>query len=108
MASFQNLPSIEFEEAFGETENAVLLDVRTPEEVEVEHIPGAIAIDFRSPDFADKVSGLEKDKSYFVYCRSGARSASACELMASQGFGELYNLHGGILGWHGDTEEGAL
>jgi rhodanese-related sulfurtransferase len=39
-----------------------------------------------------------------VYCRSGVRSAKACQMMGSQGFEKLYNLDGGILEWTGNVE----
>jgi rhodanese-related sulfurtransferase len=41
---------------------------------------------------------LDKDKEYFVFCRSGNRSGSACKLMADQGF-KVYNLAGGVGAW---------
>jgi len=78
--------------------------VRTPAEVAEARIPNSINIDFNSPDFINKVDELEKDKSYFVYCRSGARSANACMQMGTMGFTKLTNLKGGILGWTGETE----
>ena len=42
---------------------------------------------------------LDKKKSYFVYCRSGKRSYSACEIMKELGFTNLYNLESGYLDW---------
>jgi rhodanese-related sulfurtransferase len=44
---------------------------------------------------------LEKSKNYYVYCRSGARSAKACEVMNELGIENTFNLTGGIL-WNGD------
>ena len=38
-----------------------------------------------------------------MYCRSGARSAQAVQLMRDLGFSEAYNLIGGILDWEGET-----
>ena len=46
-------------------------------------------------------SDLDEEKAYYVYCRSGARSAAACAHMRDMGFEELYNLKGGILDWNG-------
>jgi len=40
-----------------------------------------------------------------VYCRSGARSGQACQLMSQLGFSAVYNLDGGVLAWQGDLEE---
>ncbi|MDX5420555.1 MAG: rhodanese-like domain-containing protein, partial [Hymenobacteraceae bacterium] len=48
--------------------------------------------------FQNALGSLDKDKEYFVFCRSGNRSGSACELMSAQGF-KCYNLAGGIGAW---------
>jgi len=56
-------------------------------------------LDFRAEDFSEKLDGLDKDKTYFVYCRSGHRSSNACKMMADKGFGKIYNLVGGYLAW---------
>ncbi|HWS59680.1 MAG TPA: rhodanese-like domain-containing protein [Flavobacterium sp.] len=84
-------------------ENSVILDVRTENEYNDGIIPNSINIDiYEGQGFIDKLQELDKSKKYFVYCRSGARSAKACEVMYSLGFEEAYNLEGGILGWNGD------
>jgi rhodanese-related sulfurtransferase len=102
---FKNLNSEEFQEKLKQDPNGVLLDVRTPDEYNNEHIPNSINIDIHNSDFFDKIDELELDKNYYIYCRSGSRSARACQLMASQGFdGALYNLQGGILDWSGERE----
>jgi len=77
----------------------VLLDVRRPSEYEAGHIEGAILMNIEDPDFPQKVAKLDKDKTYYINCRSGARSGRACQYMASQGFGDTINLKGGILAW---------
>ena len=77
----------------------VVLDVRTKEEYEAGHLPGAILIDFTEPDFAEKVAKLDKDKTYLVHCASGGRSARACKKMESLEFTKLYNLQGGMNAW---------
>jgi len=79
--------------------NTVLLDVRTPEEFAAGHIPGAINIDFNSPEFAAKISRLDTNKTYLVSCAVGGRSARACNRMAPLQFGKLYNLEGGFTAW---------
>lgn len=82
--------------------DAVILDVRTPEEWNDGIIPGAINIDiYQGPAFMEAIGELDKDKSYYVYCRSGARSANACNIMSQLGFLKAYNLSGGIMGWNG-------
>ena len=41
---------------------------------------------------------LPKDKTVFVYCRSGRRSMSAAEILAAEGY-KVVNLEDGIIGW---------
>ncbi|MFN4284964.1 MAG: rhodanese-like domain-containing protein [Lacibacter sp.] len=83
-----------------EKEQAVLLDVRTPEEVAAGVIAGtSLFADIKSPDFEQKIAALDKNKAYIVYCRSGARSSQAAQYMLSKGFTRIYNLEGGILNW---------
>lgn len=89
-----------------QTSESVILDVRTAEEFESGYIKGALNMDIRGgPDFLASIESLDKSKSYFVYCRSGARSGQACQLMSQMGFSALYNLDGGVLAWEGDLEE---
>ena len=81
----------------------IVLDVRTPKEVAEGHIPGSVFIDVNDPSFEKEIEKLDKQKTYLVYCRSGARSAKACRIMATRGFKiPLYNLAMGIISWKGD------
>ena len=83
-----------------------MLDVRTPEEFEEKHIPGANLINIREPQaFMEAVQQLPKDHSYYIYCRSGARSAQACQILDQLGVAATYNLKGGILDWTGEVVE---
>lgn len=85
-------------------DNAVILDVRTEAEVDEGMIANAINIDIhQGQGFIDKLEALDKSKNYYVYCRSGARSAKACEIMNELGFDNAYNLLGGMLEWEGEV-----
>jgi rhodanese-related sulfurtransferase len=79
--------------------NAVVLDVRTPKEFAAGHLPGATNIDWNGPDFAQKVSALDKNKAYLLHCGAGRRSASAADKMSTMDFPKLYNLEGGFNAW---------
>src|SRR4051812_18692505 len=70
-----------FETKLKSLPNATLLDVRTPEEVAEGKIAGAVNIDYNASNFKKKVSALDKDKPYFVYCAKGGRSSKAVEEM---------------------------
>ncbi len=82
-------------------DDLVVLDVRTPEEHAEAHIAGSTNIDFYAADFAAQLDQLDKDTPYFVYCRSGNRSAETITTMRELGFTEVYELEGGIVSWAG-------
>ena len=96
---YQDLTPKEFLQAFESTEDKILVDVRTPLEIEDASIDGHIAINFQSADFPAKILELDKDKTLFIYCRSGNRSGQACKFLASKGYDKLVNLKGGMLAW---------
>lgn len=77
----------------------VVLDVRTPEEFGSERITGATNIDYYAPDFAARLDELDKERPYFVYCRTGNRSAMTIDIMRDLGFTHVYELEGGIASW---------
>lgn len=79
--------------------NVVNLDVRTPAEFAEGTIEGAVLLDYRAQDFADRVAKLDKSKLYLVHCAAGRRSARACAKMESLGFTNLVNLEGGMGAW---------
>ena len=98
-----NLTQQDWISQFEADDNAVILDVRTENEYNDGIIANAINIDiYEGQGFMEKIEALDKSKNYYVYCRSGARSAKACEVMESIGFENAYNLEGGILGWDGE------
>ncbi|MBL7471610.1 rhodanese-like domain-containing protein [Robertkochia sediminum] len=85
-------------------DNAVIIDVRTPGELRSGMIPKALHLDFyQGRDFIQELEKLDKNKHYYVYCRSGNRSGKACEIMNQLGIPEAYNLMGGMLDWEGEV-----
>jgi rhodanese-related sulfurtransferase len=88
----------EFAKAIGK-EGVVVLDVRTPKEFAAGHLEGAVNVDFRGQAFEEAMAKFEKNKTYAVYCASGARSTAACSKMSKMGFEKLTNLRGGIEAW---------
>lgn len=96
--SYINLNSIEFQKAI-EKEGGVILDVRTPQELYSGAIENASTIDFYDQDFERKISKIQKDKTVFVYCKSGGRSSQAAKLLVKSGQAKVVNLSGGIMAW---------
>ena len=77
---------------------AILVDVRTKEEYDDKHIDGATSIPLDS--ISDNVNNVISDKNteIIVYCKSGARSHEAMELLNSLGYKNVYDL-GSIDNW---------
>ena len=86
-------------EKFRETENAVLLDVRTKEEYAERKIEGSINLPL---DEIEKIVSVVPDKStpVFLHCRSGKRSGRAQKILASMGYTNAVNI-GGIMTYKG-------
>lgn len=77
----------------------VLLDIRTPAEVEAGHISGTISIDFYSANFQDDLAALDRDKIFLIYCRTANRTGQAYSIMEELGFERVYDMGGGISQW---------
>ena len=104
----QIIENISLQEAFNliqqnqDSEDFVIIDVRTPGEFAGEHIENAVNIDFDSENFADELDKLDKDRTYLIYCNTGIRSGQALEVMEKLDFREVYNMSGGIIEWKAD------
>ncbi|NQU85094.1 MAG: T9SS type A sorting domain-containing protein [Mariniphaga sp.] len=83
-----------------ENTNFVILDVRTPNEYNPQHIEGAININLYDSDFADQLNLLNKNKTYLVHCKSGSRSTNAFNQMKNLQFRQVFNMSGGINAWN--------
>jgi rhodanese-related sulfurtransferase len=95
----QDLTIEEFKAKLETSPNAVLLDLRTPEELRKGTIANAEHIDYFQKDFENQIKNLDKDKVYLIYCAAGGRSEETKELMVKAGFKEVYNLSDGFDGW---------
>ena len=84
----------------------IILDVRTQEEYEAAHIPGAICIPNETIGTGDIPELPGKDQLILVYCRSGNRSKQASEKLAKQGYTNIVEF-GGINSWTGETVSGS-
>lgn len=83
--------------------SVIVLDVRTAAEFSDGHIGRAVNIDVKQSGFLDNAkAALHIGKTVAVYCRSGRRSAAACDKLSGEGY-KCVNLKGGILAW---TKEG--
>ncbi len=102
----KNLTIDEWKSQLLSDSNAIVLDVRTTDEIEEGVIPNAIHADVKQPQlFLDTVNALDKTKNYYVYCQSGARSLEACAVLNLLcNITEAYSLTGGFSVWDGEVE----
>jgi len=87
---------------FRQREDAILLDVRTPQEYQSGSIPGSQNVPLQS---IDKVGTVveNKDAALYVYCHSGARSRQAVSVLQHMGYTNVTNI-GGIAAYRGKVE----
>ncbi|MBT8307159.1 MAG: rhodanese-like domain-containing protein [Maribacter sp.] len=82
-----------------ELDNVVLVDVRTPEEFNAGHLENALNIDWYNDSFTEEFEKIDKNKTIYLYCRSGKRSADATKFLDSLGYKKVVNLEGGYIAW---------
>ena len=82
------------------SDGAIIIDVRTIDEYNREHIPNAVNIPL------DQIENITYDKNtkIIVHCQTGIRSEEAVKKLANLGYTSLYNLDGGLLNWGGTLE----
>ena len=76
----------------------IVLDVRTAEEYEVSHLPGAIRVD-PDGDLPEFLRTLDHQASVVAYCSVGYRSSRLVERLKKEGFADAKNLEGSIFEW---------
>lgn len=76
-----------------------IVDVRTPEEFRLGHLPGAENMDFFGGPFDAQIRTLPKNAPVLLYCRTGNRSAAALESMEKVGLTNILHMHEGITAW---------
>ena len=102
-AVYVNITAEEAKEIMDSEEGYIILDVRTQEEYDEGHIPGAIVISHE--EIAEKAEKVLTDKNQLilVYCRSGRRSKIAAEALAELGYTNIKEF-GGIIDWPYEVE----
>ena len=102
-AAYVNITAEEAKLIMDSEEGYVILDVRTQEEYDQGHIPGAILIpDYEISAKAEAVL-TDKNQLILVYCRSGRRSKLAAEALVKLGYTNIKEF-GGIIDWPYETE----
>lgn len=102
-AAFRQVGATEAQELMDNEEGYVILDVRTPEEYDTGHIPGAVNVPNEEIGSEDLEALPDKDQLILVYCRSGNRSVQASEKLVALGYTNVVEF-GGINSWPGEIE----
>ncbi|PZP49598.1 MAG: hypothetical protein DI598_07440 [Pseudopedobacter saltans] len=92
-----------FKQTIEANTNAVLIDVRTPKEFEEGHLEKAKNIDFKNPNFLQKIDSLNRNTPIYLYCLAGSRSSAAAQKLKANGFTNIKQLDGGYLAWKNDN-----
>jgi thioredoxin len=88
-----------FSEALAKTPDALVLDVRTPEEFAGGHLGNAVNVDWNGDGFDSWSKKIDKEAKIFVYCLSGGRSGSAGAALRQSGFQHVAEMEGGLMKW---------
>ena len=102
-AVYVNITAEEAKQIMDSEEGYIILDVRTQEEYDQGHIPGAIVISHE--EIKEKAVDVltDKDQLILVYCRSGRRSKIAAEALVELGYTNIKEF-GGIIDWPYEVE----
>lgn len=100
---YMNITAEEAKRIMDTREGYIILDVRTQEEYDQGHIPGAILIP--NTEIEEKAEEIltDKDQLILVYCRSGRRSKLASEILVELGYTNIREF-GGIIDWPYEVE----
>jgi len=88
-----------FQELAGDPQ-ALVIDLREPEEHRAGHVPGAALLPLRK--LLEEAPALPRDRTLLLTCRSGRRTSRAIRMLEDMGFTLLYGLSGGILAWRAE------
>lgn len=100
---YQNITAEEAKQIMDTEKGYLILDVRTQEEYDQAHIPGAVLIPHTEIAEQAERTLTNKDQLLLVYCRSGRRSKLAAETLVELGYTSILEF-GGIIDWPYEVE----
>ena len=90
----------EAEKLIADTPGLIVLDVRTPEEFDHEHIKGAVNVNLFDADFEKLIAELDQTKPVLLHCAAGRRSTGAISQMTGKvKFPQIYHMNEGFSAW---------
>lgn len=103
-ATYETISAKEAKTLMDSKTGYVILDVRTQEEFDTGHIPGAVLLPDTQVSAQSKQMLTDKKQLILVYCRSGRRSAAAAAALAELGYTNVKDF-GGIIDWPYEVEQ---
>jgi glyoxylase-like metal-dependent hydrolase (beta-lactamase superfamily II)/rhodanese-related sulfurtransferase len=97
LTSAPPVPQVEIDALAARPPDALLLDVREPEEYAHEHIPGAVNLP--QAELASRIAELPRDRPVYVVCQAGMRSQRSAQFLKQAGFEHVVNVKGGTAAW---------
>jgi adenylyltransferase/sulfurtransferase len=91
------ITAVELKQRLDRGDHIKIVDVREPNEYQINRIPGATLIPLG--EIPRRYAELDPEDEMVVHCKMGGRSAKAAEFLRSVGFKKVLNLKGGILEW---------
>lgn len=100
----KNVNQEEWKNLIANDSNAIIIDVRTPQEWDDGVFENAVLMNIQNTvGFIDDIKKLNLTNNFYLYCRSGGRSQMGCQILESFGVKNTFNLLGGIMVWDGKT-----
>ncbi len=96
-ASYRNISSNDARRLIEQKKNIFLLDVRTPDEFRQARMKGSILVPIN--EIERRIAEVPKNRPVLVFCAVGSRSNLVAGFLASKGYGEVYNMQDGLIGW---------
>lgn len=97
-AGYRNISSPEAKKLMEQNKKVYLLDVRTPEEYRQARLRGSVLIPIN--EIERRVQEVPKNRPILVVCAVGSRSHLVAGFLSGRGYGEVYNMQDGIIGWY--------
>ena len=99
MDTFGDVEAAELNERLAAEKPPFLLDVRQPHEWDIVNLESDGAVMIPLAELPDRLDEIPTDREIVVYCRTGARSASAAQMLVEEGFSSVFNFVGGLHAW---------
>jgi rhodanese-related sulfurtransferase len=97
-SGYRNLMSTEARKLVEQKKNLYLLDVRTQDEFRQAHLKGSVLIPIN--EIERRLGEVPRNRPILVLCAVGSRSNLVAGFLSSKGYGEVYNMQDGLMGWY--------